>query len=110
MVVDALLRRHSLFVILDTKVLRFQLMKEYYDDDKKMNKIMMEYFKGVHGDYTIYKGFLFKGNQLYVLKWLFREVLIRKTHGDGLTGYFGVHKTLEMLEEHVYWSKMLEDV
>lgn len=56
------------------------------------------------------KGFLFKGNRLYVRKGTFQEVLIRKIHDGDLVGHFSVHKTLEMLKKCFHWQKMLEYV
>ena len=55
-------------------------------------------------------GFLFKGNRLCVPKHAIRELLIREAHGGGLAGHFGVTKTLEILKEHFFWPKMLQDV
>jgi hypothetical protein len=39
-----------------------------------------------------------------------RELLVRKAHGGGLMGYFGIAKTLNVLHEHFYWSNMKRDV
>jgi hypothetical protein len=38
------------------------------------------------------------------------ELLVRKAHGGGLMGHFGVAKTLDVLHEHFYWQKMKRDV
>jgi len=35
-----------------------------------------------------------------------RELLVREAHGRGLMGYFGVVKTLDVLNEHFNWPKM----
>ena len=39
-----------------------------------------------------------------------RELFIRETHRGGLTGYFGVVKSLDVLHEQFYWSKLKKDV
>ena len=39
-----------------------------------------------------------------------REFLMREAHGGGLIGHFGVRKTLDLLHEHIFWSKMKCDV
>ena len=38
------------------------------------------------------------------------ELLVKESHGGGLMGHFGVHKTLGILNEHFYWSNMKHDV
>ena len=39
-----------------------------------------------------------------------RELLVKESHGGGLMGPFGVHKTLSILNEHFYWPNMKHDV
>ena len=102
MVADAFPRRHALLVLLDARVLGFDLMKECYTNDVEMSSIFSDCSKGACGDYSVQEGFLFKGNRLCVPKGLFRELLIREAHGGGLPGHFGIHKTLELLKEHFY--------
>lgn len=34
-------------------------------------------------------------------------MLVKEAHGGGLAGHFGVHKTLEILQEHFFWPRML---
>ena len=47
-------------------------------------------------------GFLFKENKLCVPNCSLRELLVRKAHGVGLMGHFGITKTLDVLHEHFY--------
>ena len=35
---------------------------------------------------------------------------MKEAHAGGLMGHFGVQKTLNMLQEHFYWSHMKHDV
>jgi len=55
-------------------------------------------------------GFLFKENKLCVSNCSLRELLVRKAHGVGLMGHFGITKTLDVLHEHFYWPNMKRDV
>jgi len=71
---------------------------------------MVESTKGGFEYYSVQEGYLFKGNKLCVPKGNFREAIIRETHGGGLAGHFGIYKTLEMVKEHFYWPKMVNDV
>ena len=109
-VADALSRRHYLLSILDARVLGFQLMRQYYNEDDKLWEIMKKCSRGAYEDYSVHDGFLFKGAKLCIPKSSFRELLIRETHGGGLAGHFGINKTLGMLKEHFYWPKMVSDV
>ena len=34
-----------------------------------------------------------------------RELLVRKAHGGGLMGHFGVRETLDVLHEHIFLTK-----
>ena len=48
------------------------------------------------------EGFLFKENKLCVCNCSIRELLVRKSHGGGLMGHFGIAKTLDVLYEYLY--------
>ena len=39
-----------------------------------------------------------------------RDLLVLESHCGGLMGYFGVHKTYDMLNEHFYWPHMRRNV
>ena len=41
--------------------------------------------------------FLFKGNQLRVPSGSIRESLIQEKHYSAMSGYFGIHKTLDLV-------------
>lgn len=54
--------RHLLLSILDVRVFGFQLMKNHYDEDEDMSRIIKECSSGPYRDFTVQEGFLFKGN------------------------------------------------
>ena len=62
------------------------------------------------GYYNLIHGFLFKSNKMCVPRCATRELLIREAHGGVVAGHFGVNKTVELLQEHFYWPKMVGDV
>ncbi|XP_057543337.1 uncharacterized protein LOC130821563 [Amaranthus tricolor] len=55
-------------------------------------------------------GFLFKENRLCIPKCPIRSLLIHEVHGGGLAGHVGIQKTMELLQAHFYWPKMLATV
>ena len=109
-VADALSRRYTLIGILNSKLLGFELIKEYYKGDDDFATLIEECSKGAVGSYLLQDGFLFKGNRLCLPKCSIKELVVREAHGGGIAGHFGITKTLSMLQEHFYWPKMLTDV
>lgn len=109
-VADALSRRHVLLATVDAKVLGFELIKEYYNLDPDFSEIIKANKIGSKDHFHQMEGFLFKGNKLCVPKCPIRELLIREAHGGGLAGHFGINKTVELLQEHFYWPRMIGDV
>ena len=51
-------------------------------------------------------GYLFKTKQLCIPIGSMRENIIRELHSSGLAGHFGKDKTLPLIEDKYYWSKM----
>ncbi|KAI3740084.1 hypothetical protein L2E82_30502 [Cichorium intybus] len=109
-VADALSRRYTLLATLDVRFLGFETLKDYYETDVDFRDVFGKCAGGPHGEYMVQNGFLFKGNRLCVPKHAIRELLVCEAHGGGLAGHFGVTKTLEVLKDHFFWPKMLEDV
>ena len=109
-VADALSRKHSLLTTVDSKVLGFELIKEYYDKDNDFSTVIVECKHGTNNNYHLIEGFLFKGNKLCVPKCPVRELLIREAHGGGLAGHFGINKTTELLQEHFHWPRMIGEI
>ena len=109
-VADALSRKHMLLGMVDSKILGFELIKEYYEQDPDFREAFVMCQNESFGHYNIVDGFLFKANKLCIPKCATRELPIREVHGGGVAGHFGVHKTVELLQEHFYWPKMVGDV
>ena len=109
-VADALSRHYSMLSVLSSRVLGFELLKGYYESDSDFSQVFLDCKGGATGSYTIQDGYLFKGNRLCVPKCSFKELLVREAHGGGLAGHFGINKTLEVLQEHFFWPKMIGDV
>ncbi|XP_021744019.1 uncharacterized protein LOC110710072, partial [Chenopodium quinoa] len=65
-------------------------------------------------DFLLYEvmflGYIVSGNRLCIPKCPIRSLLIHEAHGGGLAGHVGIHKTMELLQAHFYWPKMLATV
>ena len=109
-VADALSRRHNFLGVVEAKVLGFDLIKEYYKEDGDFNGVMEKCVHGVYDLFSLHDGFLFKGNRLCIPKCPIRSLLIHEVHGGGLAGHVGIQKTMELLQAHFYWPKMLATV
>ncbi|PON41317.1 Ribonuclease H-like domain containing protein, partial [Parasponia andersonii] len=59
-----------------------------------------------NGKHFRHEDFLFRENKLCIPNCSIRDLLVRESHRGGLMGYFGVAKTLAVLQEHFYWSDM----
>jgi hypothetical protein len=55
-------------------------------------------------------GYLFKKNRLCVPVISLYKLFVREGHNGGFMGHCRVAKTLDVLHEHFYWSKMKKDV
>lgn len=60
--------------------------------------------------FGMHDGYLFKGNLLCILEGSLREQIVRELHGNGLGGHFERDKTLAMVTDRYYWSRMYKDV
>jgi len=110
-VADALSRRHTLFVTLDSKVLGFAYIKELYDDDIDFALVYKDCLeKGSCDKFFTHEGFLFKIDKVCIPRCSLRLLLIEEAHKGALMGHFGRDKTYHMLNEHFYWPHMLRDV
>ncbi|XP_074318277.1 uncharacterized protein LOC141655077 [Silene latifolia] len=109
-VADALSRRYVLLSTLNIRLLGFEILENYYQDDGEFWVIFEKCGKGPFEEFMLQEGFLFKGNRLCVPKHPIRDLLVREAHGGSLAGHFGMAKTLEVLKEHFFWPKMIGDV
>lgn len=91
-----------MIVVLDSRVLGFNTMRELYAKDLEFSPIIDNYKHDVHDAFSIQGGFIFKGSKLHISKSSFRELLIWEAHGGGLVGHFGINKTLEIVQENFY--------
>ncbi|RDX91218.1 hypothetical protein CR513_26834, partial [Mucuna pruriens] len=88
-VVDALTRRHVLIVMLETKLLELDCIKELCEKNLDFKE-----------PFTI----------ICVPMSSIRQLIVNEAHEGGLVGHFGEHKTFEILNEHFYWPHMRKDV
>ena len=61
--------------------------------------------KVAFGKFYRLDGYLFRENRLCVPNSSMRELPVRKAHGGGLMGHFGIRKTLDVLHEHFFLAK-----
>jgi hypothetical protein len=114
--VDALSKKCFLLQEFRVKTLGFDDLKDMYAGDADFgevyeadkNPILRDRSPWI--DYMIQEGFLFRGNQLCILKCSMRENLIKEKHSGGLAGHFGHDKTFAKLNESYFWPGMWSEV
>jgi hypothetical protein len=62
------------------------------------------------GEYSIHRGFLFKGTRLCIPYTSLREFVIQELHSGGLTGHFRRDKTIGLVEDRFFWPQLRRDV
>ena len=92
-----------MLVMVDTRVLGFEHLKELYANDSDFAKELTQPSRNFH----IHDEFLFKHNKLCIPQSGACELLIREAHSGAMAGHFEVHKTFDMLDEYFYWPKMI---
>jgi len=98
-VVDALSRRHALFLKLGAQILGFDNIPKLYKEDQDFAPTFAKYQHGAHGGFYVYEGYLFKEEKLCIPQITHRKLLVNETHEGGFISHFGVDKTLELLKE-----------
>lgn len=75
MVVNALSRCYTLLATLDVRLLRFETLKDYYEDDVDFVDMFGKYAGGLNGEFMLQDEFFFKGNRQCVPKHAIRELI-----------------------------------
>jgi hypothetical protein len=116
-VADALSRRVTLIITMETEVIGFDSIKSLYeaDDDfweiiDKLKEPTTGLSDHMRGEYFLQDGYLFRGKQLCIPSGSMRENIIRELHSGGLAGHFGKDKTIVLVEDKYYWPKLKRDV
>ena len=100
---------YVLLSTLNTKLLRFEYVKNLYiQDDFSQIYVACEYL--AFDKFYRVDEYLFKENISRVPNCSMRELLVREAHGGRLMEHLGVAKTLNVLHEHFYCPKMKKDV
>ena len=60
--------------------------------------------------FLIQDGLLFKGHQLCIPQCSMRDNIIKEKHCGGMSGHFGLDKTLEVVRRYYHWPKLQNDV
>jgi hypothetical protein len=111
-VVDALSRKCLLMQEFKVKTLGFDNLKEMYRDDPDFkeayeaseNPILRDKIQWTK--HMIQDGFLFRGNQLCILKCSIRENLLKEKHSRGLPRHFSHDKTFSKMNSSYFWLGM----
>jgi uncharacterized protein YbbC (DUF1343 family) len=85
---NALLQMYVLLNTINTKLLRFEYIKELYPDDNDFGTIYVECRVSAKDNFFRHNGFLFKENKLCVSNCSMHELFIREAHGGGFNGAF----------------------
>lgn len=99
-----------MLAILETKVLGFEMIKDFYCTDPEFQELYRQCQIEPQRPFTVQQGFLFKGNILCIPKTPLRYALVREVHEGAFAGHFGIQKTLDMLAQNFFWPKMLGTV
>jgi len=99
---DALSSRYLLLSSLDSRVLRFELIKELYHKDEDFKETFEACSRHPHDPFHIEEVSYSKGARLCIPKGGISELLIKEVHRGALASHFGIEKTCLMLKEHYY--------
>ena len=109
-VANALFKRYALIIMLTSKLLGFEHMKDLYITNSDFISIYADCESGIINKFYRYDSFLFRDHRICMPTCSIRELLVRELHSGGLVGHFNVQKTLDILIEHFYWPHIRKDV
>ena len=101
-VVDTLSKKYILLSTLNMKLLRFEYVKDLYENYIDFSNVFNAYEKLGYGKFYRLDVYLFKENKLCIFNSSMYELLVCKAHDNSLTEHFGVRKTFEILHEQFY--------
>lgn len=106
-VADALSRQNCLLTTMHTSVSGFATFTELYDSDPFFARIFAETKQGLHDDYSIQDGFLFRGLRLCVPECSLRLKIVTELHNEG---HVGRDRTLHLVTTSYFWPTLRRDV
>ena len=106
-VVDALSRKHALFLKLGAQILGFDNIPKLYQD---FSTTFAKYQHRAHGGFYVYEGYLFKEEKLCIPQITHRKLLVNESHEGGFISHFGVDQTLELLKEKKIMNSSLKTI
>jgi hypothetical protein len=101
-VVDTLSKKYILLSNLNMKLLRFEYVKDLYENYIDFSNVFNAYEKLGYGKFYRLDVYLFKENKLCIFNSSMYELLVCKAHDNSLMEHFGVMKTFEILHEQFY--------
>jgi hypothetical protein len=86
-------------------------IKDLYGEDEDFGHVWVKHMRGqpLGDDFLVHDGYLFKNNQLCILRSSLRDKLIRELHSSDLSGHVGCDKTIPNLEDHYFWPQLKRD-
>ena len=78
--------------------------KDLYEEDidfskaYKVCKDFVNHFHSTFSEYTLYNGLMLKGPKLCIPRGSMRENLKQEKHNGSMSGYFGLNKTLDLVQ------------
>ena len=104
---DALSRRASLLITMQTKVRGFDLFRDLLSSDPYFGPIMNDVATRKRFDFLIHDGFLFKGNQLCIPDSSLHLRVIQELHNKG---HMGRDKTIKLVTDSYFWLTMRKEI
>ncbi|OMP00001.1 reverse transcriptase [Corchorus capsularis] len=109
-VADALSRKFTLLTSLQLQVVGFEAIRELYEHDEDFGDAWRSCHHGPSKLYSLVDDYLFYANRLCVPRCSLRLAIVEEAHGGTLSGHLGRAKTLYMVQQNYYWSRLERDV